>query len=74
VAHEPASYLTLARGTPVVDRFGAPVGKVERVLTINAEHFDGIIVKTRSGSRFVDAPEVRRIRAARSGFGLGFRA
>jgi Domain of unknown function (DUF1707) len=61
VSNEPASYLTLARGTPVVDRFGAPVGSVERVLTVGAEHFDGIVVKTRVGSRFVDAPEVRRI-------------
>lgn len=57
----PASYLTLARGTPVVDRFGAHVGSVERVLTFSGPFFDGLIVATRAGSRFVDAPEVRRI-------------
>ncbi|TML08684.1 MAG: DUF1707 domain-containing protein [Actinobacteria bacterium] len=59
---EPASYLTLQRGTPVVDRFGVPVGAVERVLTLTGPYFDGIIVRTEAGSRFVDAPEVRRIR------------
>jgi hypothetical protein len=58
---EPASYLTLERGTPVVDCFGAPVGRVERVLTLTGSYFDGLIVKTRAGSRFVDAPEVHRI-------------
>jgi hypothetical protein len=58
---EPASYLTLEPGTPVIDRFGESVGAVERVLTLTGPYFDGIIVKTRAGSRFVDAPEVRRI-------------
>ena len=58
---DPASYLTLERGTPVVDRFGAPVGRVERILTLTGSFFDGLIVDTRAGSRFVDAPEVRRI-------------
>jgi hypothetical protein len=58
---EPASYLTLERGTAVVDRFGAPVGHVERVLTVTGSYFDGLVVKTPAGSRFVDAPEVRRI-------------
>ena len=58
---EPASYLTLERGTPVVDRFGAHVGHVERVLTLTGPFFDGLIVSTQAGSRFVDAPEVRRI-------------
>ena len=58
---EPASYLTLQRGTPVVDRFGTTVGSVERVLTLSGPFFDGLIVSTSVGSRFVDAPEVRRI-------------
>ncbi|MEA2271679.1 MAG: hypothetical protein QOI98_387 [Solirubrobacteraceae bacterium] len=61
MSDHPASYLTLERGTPVVDRFGAPVGHVERVLTLSGPFFDGLIVSTRAGSRFVDAPEVRRI-------------
>jgi len=57
----PVSYLTLERGTPVSDRFGQPVGKVKRVLLAEGSHFDGVIVSTRAGDRFVDAPEVRRI-------------
>ena len=65
-AAEPAaSYLTLEPGTPVVDRFGAQVGKVERVLTKAAPFFHGLIVNTRVGSRFVDAPEVWRIHTDR---------
>lgn len=60
---DPCSYLTLEAGTTVVDRFGAAVGHVERVLTNDASpYFDGIIISTDSGSRFVDAPEVRSIR------------
>jgi Domain of unknown function (DUF1707) len=57
----PVSFLTLASGTPVVDRFGRPVGQVRRVLVHELGGFDGIIVRTRAGKRFVDAPEVRRI-------------
>lgn len=58
---QPASYLTLAEGTPVVDRFGEPVGKLERVLLHAGGSFDGVVVRTRVGTRFVDAPEVRRV-------------
>jgi hypothetical protein len=56
-----ASYFTLERGTLVTDRFGQPVGRIKRVLIAEASHFDGVIVGTRVGERFVDAPEVRRI-------------
>jgi hypothetical protein len=63
VLDEPVSYLTLQRGTPVVDRFGTTVGPVERVLTLSGPFFDGLIVGTSVGSRFIDAPEVRRITA-----------
>lgn len=59
---QPISYLTLARGTPVVDRFGQRVGPVERVLLhAGRGDFDGIIVRTPVGRRFVDAPDVRRV-------------
>jgi hypothetical protein len=57
----PTSFLTLAPGTAVVDRFGRPVGEVERVLLHEDGGFDGIVVDTRAGRRFVDAPEVRRV-------------
>lgn len=56
-----ASYFTLEPGTLVTDRFGQPVGTIKRVLIAEASHFDGVIVSTRAGDRFVDAPEVRRI-------------
>jgi hypothetical protein len=56
----PASFYTLARDTPVTDRFGQPVGTVKKVL-IAYDHFDGVIVATDAGDRFVDAPEVRHI-------------
>jgi hypothetical protein len=56
-----ASYFTLEPGTLVTDRFGQPVGRIKRVLIAEASHFDGVIVSTRAGDRFVDALEVWRI-------------
>ena len=58
---QPVSFLTLEAGTPVVDRFGAAVGAVHRCLLLEDGGFDGIVVDTEPGRRFVDAPEVRRI-------------
>jgi hypothetical protein len=56
------SYDVLRRGTPVVDSTGTQVGTVQEVLDNAREHiFDGIVVSTRNGRRFVDAPEVARI-------------
>ena len=56
----PASYFTVEQGAMVLDRFGARIGPLERVLIGPGTHFDGIIVRTPIGRRFVDAPEVRR--------------
>jgi hypothetical protein len=66
-ADEPiaASYLTLRRGTDVFDRFDAHVGRVKRVLTEAGDFFDGLIIETEAGARFVDAPEVARISPSR---------
>jgi len=62
---EPASYLTLREGTPVLAANGTQIGVVEHVLAdANADVFDGLIVDRRSGPggwRFVDAPQVDRI-------------
>jgi hypothetical protein len=56
------SYLMLRRGTRVRDSEGAEVGRVLRVQNNAREHiFDGILVETRHGRRFVDAPEVAHI-------------
>lgn len=56
------SYLALRRGTLVRGSDGVEVGRVRRVQNNEREHiFDGIVVETRRGRRFVDAPEVARI-------------
>ena len=56
------SYKVLEPGTPVCDRDGARVGIVREVLESAAEHiFDGVVIETPAGERFVDAPEVARI-------------
>ncbi|MGN6189028.1 MAG: hypothetical protein ACTHOE_09020 [Conexibacter sp.] len=56
------SYLALRRGTRVRGSDGVEVGRVRRVQNNAREHiFDGIVVETKQGRRFVDAPEVARI-------------
>ena len=56
------SYKVLRRGTPVRASGGEQVGTVRRVLdNVRENIFDGIVIDTRSGQRFVDAPEVARI-------------
>jgi hypothetical protein len=56
------SYKVLPEGTPVCDRDGTQVGTVRQVLENEAEHiFDGLVIHTPAGERFVDAPEVARI-------------
>jgi hypothetical protein len=59
---EPISYLALAAGTPVYSRDKTPVGKVKRVLADEGtDVFDGIVVDTDDGDRFVDAEQVDRL-------------
>ena len=56
------SYRVLPRGTPVVAADGTPVGSVREVLDNEREEiFDGLVLDTPDGQRFVDAPEVGRI-------------
>jgi hypothetical protein len=55
-------YQALPRGVPIVTADGVTVGTVAKVLDNAREHiFDGIVMKTDKGRRFVDAPEVARI-------------
>ena len=55
-------YKVLRRGTPVRTSDGVEIGKVRRVQDNAREHlFDGIVIDTRDGRRFVDAPEIGRI-------------
>ena len=56
------SYQVLRRGTPVKSSDGVQLGTVRRVEEAAREHiFDGIVIDTEDGKRFVDAPEVARI-------------
>ena len=56
------SYKLLRRGTPIFSSDGVELGTTDRVLENEKEHiFDGIVMRTASGERFVDAPEVGRI-------------
>jgi hypothetical protein len=55
-------YKVLRRGTAVRSTDGVEVGTVRRVQDNVREHiFDGIVIDTPDGRRFVDAPEVARI-------------
>jgi hypothetical protein len=52
----PASYLVLREGTPVYDRSGSRVGKVEHVLADEPQDvFHGLIIGTPAGHRFARA-------------------
>ena len=56
------SYKVLPRGTPVRSADGVQVGTVRRAQETGREHiFDGIVIDTKDGKRFVDAPQVARI-------------
>jgi hypothetical protein len=56
----------LPKGTPVVSADGVEVGTVVKAQEDEKAHiFDGLVVRTEGGRRFVDAPEVERITASR---------
>lgn len=56
------SFKVLRRGTPVRSADGYEIGTVRRAQETGREHiFDGIVIDTEAGQRFVDAPEVDRI-------------
>lgn len=58
----PSSYIALARGVPVITSDGEEIGTVRKVLAVHVKDvFDGIVVRTPAGDRFVDGPEVERI-------------
>ncbi|HEV2813257.1 MAG TPA: hypothetical protein VGW10_08405 [Solirubrobacteraceae bacterium] len=55
-------YQVVTRGTPVIAADGVQVGTFAKALDHGREHLlDGIVVRTDSGKRFVDAPEVARM-------------
>lgn len=55
----PISYLVLREGTAVLSADGAQLGTVKRVLAAEEQDiFDGLILDTPDGDRFVDADHV----------------
>jgi hypothetical protein len=61
-AEHQIGYKVLPRGVPVHTSDGERIGTVHRVQDNAREHiFDGIVITTPDGRRFVDAPEVARI-------------
>ena len=58
----PIAYKALAAGTPVHTQDGGQVGTVKQVLAVEEEDvFDGLLVDTETGSRFIDADQVAHI-------------
>ena len=56
---DPISYEVLTKGTPVVTSTGTEIGTVEHALSDDSlDLFDGIVVKTKDGLRFVTADQV----------------
>jgi len=56
------SYLALQKGTPVQSSAGTSFGTVEHVLQVpELDIFDGIVVATRHGLRFVERDQISRI-------------
>jgi hypothetical protein len=58
----PIAYTALRPGTPVQSSDGQQFGTVETVLTVEeVDVFDGLVVGTAEGTRFVDADHVESI-------------
>ncbi|MGO9197853.1 MAG: hypothetical protein ACLQK4_12100 [Acidimicrobiales bacterium] len=61
----PISYLALEVGTPVASSTGTSFGTVEHVLQVpELDLFDGIVVKTSKGLRFVARDQIAEITTA----------
>ncbi len=58
----PISYLALTAGTPVLSASGQTIGTVEHVLQVPEEDlFDGIVLTTSEGLRFIDRDQIVEI-------------
>jgi hypothetical protein len=59
---DPVSYEGVPLGVPVLSSTGEQFGTLEKVLEIPSEDlFDGVIVKTHHGRRFVDRDQISEI-------------
>jgi hypothetical protein len=58
----PISYQAAAHRTPVLSSSGAEIGTLEHVLHVEElDIFEGIVIATRHGIRFVDAEHITQI-------------
>ncbi len=58
----PVSYEAAVLGTPVLSSSGTEIGKLEHVLQVpELDIFDGIVISTHAGLRFIDADSVQQI-------------
>ena len=58
----PISYQAATRGTPVLSSAGTQIGTLEHVLEVpEVDVFDGIVIATKDGLRFIDADYVQEI-------------
>jgi hypothetical protein len=58
----PVSYQAAVRGTPVLSTTETVIGTLEHVLEVpEVDVFDGIVIATGAGLRFIDADDVREI-------------
>jgi hypothetical protein len=58
----PISYEAAARGTPVLSSAGTRIGTLEHVLEVpEVDVFDGLVIATEAGLRFIDADDVQQI-------------
>ena len=56
------SYEAAVRGTPVLSKAGTTIGTLEHVLEVpELDVFDGIVITTGGGLRFIDADQVQVI-------------
>ena len=64
-AESPISYEAATPGTPVLSSEGKTIGTLEHVLKVEElDVFDGIVVATDHGLRFVDADQIEAITTA----------
>ena len=62
MADDAISYKAAVVGTPVLSTSGAQIGTLEHVLEVpDLDLFDGIVIATHAGLRFIDADKVREI-------------
>lgn len=55
----PISYRAAQRGLPVLDSSGGHIGTLEHVLEVSdLDIFDGVVIATKHGLRFVDADQI----------------